>query len=285
MIDIPNIKDLQSKGFLKVENFLSPEEIDFFIYEYQKTLAEVKAKEDAKEFTHQIIDSGMHVILREKVEQVNKIIRENTDIQVDIFPKVSKVFDPKRIVNPWHTDPQPYYLWQNSYNVIAYWIPFIKEDYKKSNLVFFPRNKMPVELENRTRTIGGQYCTVREDNTTHYIETAINYEEIWPFNIEDYSEVVEVNAGDLILFRDDTIHRTQDEDSNRVAMAFRCLTTSSVLTKQHLLKAGSPFREAKRNNPNDTMDRVYQNLMRMYDEQNTDHVTIKDYMDYVNRKT
>lgn len=286
---VPDVTELMTKGFIKVKGFVSPAELEVLKKEYYNQLSIAQNTENYAGVSGNtnIIKSDVHNILKDKVEALNRIIYENTDIKIDWFIRsFCNMFDTQRIANPWHTDHEPYYIWQNSYNIIAYWVPIIKPHIDKSNLVFFPRNKMPGDLDKRTKTIGAQYCHVLEGNKTSYWECESDIKETWDFNIEDYAELVEVEPGDVIVFRDDTIHRSQDlgkhsmgDPEFRVAMAFRCIATNSVITKEQLLHA-SPMRQEKIDNPTTSISKMYTTMLNAFNAKGVDKMTIREFFDY-----
>jgi ectoine hydroxylase-related dioxygenase (phytanoyl-CoA dioxygenase family) len=284
MISIDNIKDLETKGFLVIKNFLSIEEKEKLQTEYTR-IRELAI--DKKDPSHNgvsgnmsIINMTAHTILKEKSEEVMKFVRENTDIVVDYFPSRSNVFDNTLVVNDWHTDNEPYYLFQNSYNILTFWIPFTKADRETANMVFLPHDKLPKEIAHRTKTIGAQFLSpCKESNTTKYQELDSGFEEIWPFNIEDLAETVETDEGDCILFRDDTIHKTQDNLSHRIAVAYRCINSNAIINKEQLYN-NSKDKLKKASFPNTMLHSFLNTFKALYEEKQTSNICLSEWLEY-----
>ena len=66
--------------------------------------------------------------------------------------------------------------------------------------------------------------------------------------------------GDLLLLRGDIIHRTQDTDTNRVALSWRVADGATVLKRKRLAAGGVRKAEMMRNN---TV--LYQKVFKAFD--------------------
>jgi ectoine hydroxylase-related dioxygenase (phytanoyl-CoA dioxygenase family) len=285
MITIDNIKDLETKGYAVIKNFLSIEEKEKLqsMYKIQRELAV-----DKKDPAHQGVSGNMKIIqmanlnmFKEKSEEVMKLVREHTDIVVDCFPSYGAVFDNTLIVNEWHTDNEPYYLFQNSYNILTFWIPFIKTERETSNMIFLPHDKLPKDIANRIKTIGAQILNVNpENNTTLYRELDSGFEEVWNFNVEDLAVTVEVDEGDCILFRDDTIHRTQDKLSHRVALAYRCRNSHAMINKEKLFKY-SEDKYKKASFDSTSLNKFFSVCNTLFEEKQTSDLCLTEIVEYL----
>jgi hypothetical protein len=81
-------------------------------------------------------------------------------------------------------------------------------------------------------------CKYKAGSTTVLLrDTGAKYK--LDFDIEAIAEAPELAEGDLLLFRGDVLHRTQDRETDRLAVSFRMANTQSVVRREHMLEWGS----------------------------------------------
>jgi ectoine hydroxylase-related dioxygenase (phytanoyl-CoA dioxygenase family) len=71
---------------------------------------------------------------------------------------------------------------------------------------------------------GGNGTSIISDD-----ETGVDYPV--PFDLNDLAISPEVAVGDLLILRGDIFHKTQDTNTNRVAMSVRATHSSTVMKK------------------------------------------------------
>ena len=281
MFNIENIKDLETKGFVVCRNMLDENVIQGMAEDYLKSYNEQKS--DSTNYhgvsgNKNILSAVTTDSFKSVLSDVLDYICKSTDIKVNYIPSQGTYFDTEIVDNRvWHTDHEPYYLSQNCYNVLAIWIPIIKPVYEKSNMMFLPHNKVPEPERTRLKGNGAQYAYILEDGTTDYREYDSGYRTIWNFNVDDLAETVYLNTGDAVIFRDDTLHKTQDIDTRRVSFAIRCFNLDATLSKEQL-NNGSVEKFKKINLPNTVMNKAYTKLMNTFEQKQSDTITFKDFL-------
>jgi ectoine hydroxylase-related dioxygenase (phytanoyl-CoA dioxygenase family) len=205
-----------------------------------------------------------------QVETVLKQVKEETNIVVDIVTKIPTFFDNSVFYNGWHQDHEPYYLCQDSYNSLNFWIPLVKPNPKTSGLFVLPYSKLPDDLKKMLTGTGAR-TFVRENNKTIITDndTGDTYEV--DFDIDKHCVVPEVEAGDLILLRVDTLHKTQPATERRVAMSVRCYNSKSKIYRDKFF-AGP----AEKKNRMQSHQHRYNGIADKFNETTDDYILLGD---------
>jgi len=216
-----NFKDLENSGYMIIPNFLERETIEKMKDDYsvQKKLFLEKTDTVKK---HSIIKSGFN--LSAQLAAVISQIRRDTDLNIG-NPMSESYFDNQVTQFPWHQDHEPYFKSRDLYNAVNFWIPIIKPSLTKSGISLLPQTvlqqRCPGVFAGKIIGKGAKvlmpyltYTKMRDDD--------IHEEIILPFNIEDVAITPVMAEGDLLIFRQDVIHKTQDFGTERVAYSTRC---------------------------------------------------------------
>lgn len=139
----------------------------------------------------------------------------------------------------WHTDTSSYYVYPSFVNL---WIPLVKPDRRRSGLdvidfaAFEARCPEPAaQLRGR----GGTRVVVRNGKTVFHDSDRLRYHEVPDPELMDALAVVpELGPGDLLMMRSDVFHRTQDADTDRLAISFRVVDSKAIVTRQMLASMG-----------------------------------------------
>lgn len=222
---------LMTKGFLKVSNFLNSEEIAEFIAVYDQ-IKKTYINENYNVFT-----SFINAKYESKYQELAKEIAENTDILVNQTLGCSCYFDTAETDLIWHQDHEPYYKWQGGYDFLTFWTPLIKPNAQKSGLSVLPFDKMrSLNLDFVKNELWGKGAKFfyPEGNLTKWTDDDSGKETTGTlnFNINDIAESPDLSAGDLLIFRGDTAHRTQDTSTRRLAFSVRMVNSEKLLLKE-----------------------------------------------------
>jgi ectoine hydroxylase-related dioxygenase (phytanoyl-CoA dioxygenase family) len=231
-----NIKDLETEGFVVIKNFISQDTVNEYNNLFDKIpVRKPKTPFHGTRFDKIPLDKKRYSIvanfnhnLYNQIESVLKKVREETDIVVDIVTKTPNFFDNSVFYNDYHQDHEPYYLCQDSYNSLNFWIPMVKPYPKTSGLLVVPHSRLPEDLKKILIGTGAR-TFIRENNKTIIFDNSTGDRYEVDFDLDKHSIVPEVEAGDLILLRVDVIHKTQDTTERRIAMSVRCYNSNSKI--------------------------------------------------------
>jgi ectoine hydroxylase-related dioxygenase (phytanoyl-CoA dioxygenase family) len=245
MIDF---KYLETTGFLVIPNFLNVNEINLLI-----RLIDSRKSNDSRYQNKNYKTFGITSrYVQQKINQLIQQIQSTTDIQANIMAPGCGVFDNTLIKFPWHQDHEPYYMFQDLYNSLNFWIPIIKPDSTKSGLSLIPFNKLLPQISDSVsdRILGkGATRFVPTGNTTLMNDDESGQSDVLPVNIESFMESPELFPGDLLILRGDTIHRTQDNLTYRVSIGARAYNKNTVINKEQFLKRCDKKQDMISNNP------------------------------------
>jgi len=233
-----NFKDLETKGFVVIKDFLSAHQIEIIKQDYlekeksffltgskNKNYKLLGSKANFEEWVNPLIDS----------------ISENTNLIINCVMPGSAYFNNQLINFLWHQDHECYYQWQEMHNAINCWIPIIKPDPNQSGIKIVPHdiwiNQAPDIFKKYILGQGAKHFVKLENGTTNMHDDSTGDIINLPFNLDDVAITPELKTGDALILRQDIIHQTQDNLDNRVAISIRCRNKYSILTKSKLVKS------------------------------------------------
>jgi len=233
--------DLKTRGFLVVRNFLSS--IEIAERESAIGLAELSAH---KAFFKRIPSKTMESMCS-KLEKLFPLIRSQAQIHIDSFARDASYFETDKVNIDWHIDQHVYYLHQNMYDYINFWMPIVKPNPAKSGLSLIPMDILAAKAPHVYQAILGRGAAVlRRDGGKHFIE----YEKDGKKEKIDSSVAFDemavapsLNAGDLLIVRGDVFHSTQDNETARIALSIRAINSKGQMTLKNLLTmSGQKYR-------------------------------------------
>jgi hypothetical protein len=266
-----NLKDLETKGFVIIPNFFDKPVLDQIIADYNtqkiKFINNGSTNKNYKTFKSKHFSSDYF-------RELLKLISENTNITVNIVRPFPTYFDNKLINFQWHQDHEPYFKFQDMYNAINFWIPIIKNDKTKSGLGIIPQDVLASCCpEIFKKHIIGQGAK------SFYLKEGVQYMQNdqmgsisrLPIHLEDIAVYPEIKVNDLVILRQDVIHRTADSLTDRIAISIRSLNKDTVLTKSHFLTNCQKKQEMMDKNP-----RFYTKLYNKFITEDYDEILISD---------
>ena len=219
------LKNLINNGYLVVRQFLSSEDIN----KYNNLYTTAKSYEPG-EFVFEKNKAeallGLpYFSLHDKINALVDLINKHTNFNLNYCRPTAAFFDTSITSLMWHQDDDTHNYRVKNYRSVNFWMPIFKPDPAKSGLCIIPppvlRKKDQLAHDN---VIGrGDIAFVVKDNETTVI-SGVTHEKIctFDFDIEPLGFSPVLFAGDLLLFRGDVPHRTQDHDTKRVAIGIRC---------------------------------------------------------------
>jgi len=227
-----NFKDLETKGFVVIKNFLSNNILETLRQDYQKQ-KDLLNINGAKNKNYAIMRSQQNC--RSYMYPIINIISQNTNLLINHIMPDSGYFDNQLINFDWHQDHECYYQWQDMYNAINCWIPIIKPSCDQSGISIIPQdnwiNKCPEIFVNHILGKGAKHFVNLDNGTTDMYNDDLGGHINLPFDINELAITPTLHAGDALILRQDIIHRTQDSIDNRVAISMRCRNGNGIVTK------------------------------------------------------
>lgn len=240
-------EEIDSRGFLLIRSFLTEDEIAMLTEDYQAAGLEVNANYSVRR-----ISSPALANLEEKLTAVNEQIAAASSAQVDCcndgvyfatFSEKSTLvrLRPGPQAFPWHQDHENYWMWSDTRNYLNFYMPIDKPVPEKSNLAVLPFDRLQQrapdiypQLLSRgaTRLLpSGKRWIVKDDDRGGKLGT-LNFD---PSEIE---ECPHLRPGDLLLLRGDTVHRTQDSSTRRIAASVRYINSQTPVRLRTMAQGG-----------------------------------------------
>jgi hypothetical protein len=236
-MDVTSMKDLETRGFVLVPGFLSPEDLRFL----QDDAAH--APSDGNRNYHLMTASPEATALVERrVDDLLERINSETALQVHA-PAGANYFATgveTGIDFPWHQDHESYFLFQNHYDYLNFYMPIVKPDVAKSNVSLLPFDVLEREAPGVHRMalrsgarhfhqVGRRWISISDETGAM---------RLMPKHLPDLACTPHLAAGDLLLFRGDMLHRTQDTDTVRVAMSIRRVSRTTPISRKRMVDGG-----------------------------------------------
>jgi hypothetical protein len=163
---------------------------------------------------------------------------------------------------PWHQDHESFFQAQNHYDYLNFYIPVVKPRKDKSNLSIVPFDALERECPKMFKQVvrsgarefirfGKRQIVICNDSGTAHLSDD---------DIDRVAQTPALNAGDLLLLRGDIIHKTEDAETERVALSFRVASTKTVIKRARLADGGLNKAMAMANNPD-----IYQRIFKAFD--------------------
>lgn len=268
-----NFRDLETKGFIVIKKFLPDSLTDLIREEYQRRH---RQSSDYKNNKYQTLSiSSVDWKTKARIESIFVDITRTTNLNINCVMPRAAYLSNQLIDFPWHQDHEPFYSWQDMYNAINCWIPIIKDDPQRSGIDIVPHDillkKYPHFFTDHVVGRGAKKFYNMSIDTTIMFDDYHGGTLKLPFNLNDLSITPEVAVGDMLIIRQDVIHKTQDTDSGRVAVSIRCNDDNGILTRSHFLKS-CISKEKIMNNNKDWYDRFKEKF------EHNDKILIKDIL-------
>ncbi len=138
----------------------------------------------------------------------------------------------------WHQDHESFFVNQTHRHYLNAYIAVRKPERARSNLCLVPADRFAAAApELWSKLEWGGAATYREAAGRRFISDDWRGGEVGDldFPIEDIAETPELDAGDALLMRGDLFHRTQDTDTDRVALSVRVAGDTHTVSRSHFL--------------------------------------------------
>ena len=269
-------KDLETRGFVHIPGFMTPSQLATCREDYLAQPVSQNRNYSLSLVTQRVVDC-----VRSSVSQVLGQVRANTDIKADLYLGASYFATKRGIAFPWHQDHESYFMTQNHYDYLNFYISIMKPQRDKSNLCVVPFDVLERESPETVRhvarsgaatchAIGARQILVHDDSgSLHAAATTFDGIAVTP----------QLEAGDLLLLRGDMLHKTQDEDTARVALSVRLGFSETVVRRAALADGGSAKTRMMAMNV-----ASYQRVFEAFDAAGCDELPLKTLVTIMNER-
>ena len=244
---------LDERGFCDVPEFLSRDEIDFLVEEFDACPDYAPAPR-TRHATRHLGDkpvAGQTGALRSTAmgrrETFQGLGPRMEEFAQGVTGAKAALYQILYLQTPvtdlsWHQDHDHFFLTEYNRTHLNYWIPLVKPSRTEAGLRVIPwdrlREKSP-RVFNLCRRSGASRLYPLRDGGTLYISdwSGVHWVEE-NLEIEDVMETPEVGVGDLLLLCLNTIHATQTTDDRRLAVSLRTCDPETPIDWHRV--AGSP---------------------------------------------
>jgi hypothetical protein len=239
--------ELATKGFVVVRSFLSPAEVQLLADDFAAGRPASNQNYAIKQLGPAMLDR-----FRARLGAVADEVRAH-GVRVDLVTSGCYFATDLGINASWHQDHESYFVFQEHYHYLNFWIPVIKPDAARSNLSLVPFDALLTRSKaahDRLHGGGASHALNASGQTVLLLDERGERLPVG-FDLDEIGVSPEVAPGDLVLLRGDVLHRTQDNDTPRVAVSFRMSDSCAVIRKNRLLSGGPEKRKMMRKNRGD----------------------------------
>ena len=240
-----NLTDLETKGFVVIKGFFSTPEIELLkaLHAIQKTKVSEKGFSSKR---YNILFSVIPLFLKFKISELLKDISAKTNITVTTTQHHITMYDTDFGAWGWHQDLEPFLLFQDAYNSLNCWFPIIKDSSDTSGLSVVSAHKLsemfPDLFNSKFYGKGGKSFKLH-DTHTEITDGVYGDKFSLPVNLDDIGESPIIEVGDILILRHDTIHRTQPNSNDRVAVSIRCYNENGIFSLEKMLDTGGDSKQ------------------------------------------
>ena len=272
-----NLKPLETRGFVVIPGFLSPAEVEYFRGDFDS-----RKTEENKNYNLKNASSAANNRFALRVNEVLARVRADTTLRVDA-PQGASYFATGASTGinfPWHQDHESFFVLQNHFDYLNFYVPIVKPDPAKSNLSVVPFDVLERESPRLYQALfrGGATRFPRIGNRRLAVCDDTGWCHVIERDLELIAETPQLTAGDLLLLRGDVVHRTQDTLTERVAMSFRVSNDSTVIKRSRLAAGGMHKALMMANNPG-----PYQRMFLAFDKAHRDEVPLHELKQLMNQ--
>lgn len=272
---MPDWTELVSRGFVHLPGFLSPPQVQALCRDFESG---PPAQDHA--FGFKPVARRQLRALLPTLQAILEQVAAATDLRVDVFPPFSRShYITTRLAqrtSHWHQDfDLDYRLTGDHRQSLNFWIPLVKPRKDLSNLSLIPWDRLRQGETSSPWEGRGGTRWVTEGDATQVLarpEGQILSQPAPPlatldFRLETLQETPWTEVGDLLLLRGDLIHRTQDSQTERLAVSLRASSTQKWLSRQRVLALEG--------------EEQLQNLiLKCLDHSNQEQVTVGQYLSW-----
>jgi len=223
-----NIENFESSGYVVIKNFLDQQEIQMLLDDYSNYCSQNTM---VKNYPAAYCSAGPLDKIKPKIKNVCKIITDQTAITVDTVIPKNLYFDTKWFNAGWHQDHESWFLFQDNLNHLNFHLVLHKENSDQSGLGLIPLNTLAQHTSGLEHSVSkGAMRFYSHDDYTEAWDDELDIHFKIPVGLNNIAVYPEIDPGDLLLFRGDVIHRTQDSNTKRISLSVRCANGAGIVS-------------------------------------------------------
>jgi hypothetical protein len=265
-------RELQTRGYVVVRSFLSDAEVQFLIQSF----------DSASGFRDggRMVSAEVYEAFKPKLAQTVTAIEKETDLRVNLL--TGAVYFAISLGNAlgWHQDHDSFYQFGEHYHYLNFYIPFKKPAREKSNLSVIPFDELArrsLKAHNHRKGKGACVAsafmgrTILKDHDRGGLS-------VLPFDFDEIGETPELGPGDLLLLRGDVFHKTQDTETDRVAISFRMVNGKAIVKRSSLASFGISLYKFRVYSGNKHKRSRYQDWSQVFEEARNNQLSAAEYV-------
>ncbi len=224
---------LEERGFYVVPEFLSREEIDFLVAEFEVSPDRAhNSRHGRKEAIQK---------MRPRMEAFAQGVTGAKAALYEIFYAHTPATK-----HPFHQDHPHFLMSEYNRTHLNFWIPLVKPSRTEAGMHLIPWDRLGEKsprLFNLCRRSGASYLRSLRDGGTLYLSdwSGVHWVEE-NFEVEEVMETPEVGTGDLVLVSNNAIHATQATEDRRIAASFRTCDPETPIDWHRVIGRPTPFK-------------------------------------------
>ena len=251
---------LLNRGFVLIPGFLDIKEIEALGEDY-----------DESQFDQTVYTLGRAT--PETIElisqKINTLLTEFDEIE-EFHPSRfggGTYFSTEKGINfGWHQDHESYFVNQTHKHYLNIYIPIKKPELDRTNLCVIPIDRFRERAPEAWSVLewgGASTAQIENGCTTISNDHAGGVLTKLDFELEELCETPTLAVGDALLLRGDIFHRTQDNDTARVALSVRAFNPDIKVAKEHYEQSCPAKRWFQENNP------MYEAISQAFEDRHT----------------
>jgi len=265
-----NLKDLETEGYCIVKNFLTKEEINYAINDFEQS-------DQQGNKNYKIKSPSVDCILNvyNKLSAMAQEITATTEINVDMITNESAFIDNSTNQFQWHQEHEPFFTFQQLTDYVIFYMPIIKEQPDMSGVDVIPFSILKEQWPDYASTLmqGGARTYLRKDTSTLIVDDDQGTNWSLPRNIDDLKKTPEIMPGDLLIMRGNLINRTQDTKTRRVAFTAKFTNSQHLIERKPFVTAAPGKQKFINNNPHH-----YNSILKFFDNKQIQSATARAIM-------
>ena len=279
-----NVTDINTKGYAVIKNFLSQEEAEILYAQFN----EINQNQYTFNAIYKTIIAHHNIpSVWDKLQILMEAITAQTDSNLDLIDDKVEFASSKLLNFSWHQEHESYHSLQSFKDFFRLWVPIFKTESGRSGMIMIPNDRfeeiLPDVWRNRLYHKGATRF-YSEGDKTRFIDDITDEEVLLDIDLHAIGEIPEVAVGDLILFRGDVVHMTQDNNTLRVSAVFKYYNKQTVISKETFYNMsvgpedGATFEKGKFIRSN----KFYQNYFELFETH--DSFTLGELLEYSRKK-
>lgn len=267
------LRDIETKGFTVVRNFLTHDEIDTIMQDYYAG----RTRNQTDDFQISRACSQTFTMLQDRMMSISGNVGKVTSTDVDVEQGGEYFSISKAVKFPWRQNETSFYLNQDHYNYLNFYVVLSRDKRDEASVGLIPFNKLKaVSPDSYQKVVGGagRFVVQNERTNIYGIEEGRKWGTL-PYDIGILSESYSLRAGDLLLMRGDVIHQLQCSDSGHIILAMRMANSQNRISLKRMV-AGSWSKIVVMMNNRRTFSRIF----NAFEELNAKEAT---YLDLINK--